>query len=94
VARGGVDGRTLVIVPEVKGNQAIGITLLHVRYHDRLASEAARSVLEGYRDRYGALRDAVLETQPNFDDSVLGETDVVELLTVPVHVMAERWRSP
>ena len=30
------DGRTLVIVPEVKGNQTIGLTLLHVRFHDRL----------------------------------------------------------
>jgi len=93
VARGAVDDRTLVIVPEVKGNQAIGITLLHVRYHERLTPDAARSVLEGYRDRYGALRDAVLETQTTFDDEILGHVALVDLLTVPVHVMAERWRG-
>ena len=30
------DGRTIVIVPEIKDDQATGITLLHVRFHDRL----------------------------------------------------------
>ena len=94
VARGHADGRTLVIVPEVKGNQAVGLTLLHARYHDRVPAQAARSVLEGYRDRYGALRDAVLETEASFDDTRLADIELVDLLTVPVHVMAERWRSP
>ncbi len=36
VARGRSDGRTVVLVPEVKGGQCTGITLLHVRFHDRL----------------------------------------------------------
>lgn len=93
VARGAADDRTLVIIPEVKGNQPVGITLLHVKYHPRLTAESARSVLEGYRNRYGALRDAVLETESTFDDGRLAEVDLIDLLTVPVHVMAERWRQ-
>ena len=36
VARGRSDGRTVIIVPEVKASTPTGITLLHVRFHDRL----------------------------------------------------------
>ncbi|HEY7107643.1 MAG TPA: SIS domain-containing protein [Acidimicrobiia bacterium] len=93
VARGR-DGRTLVFVPEVKGNQTVGMTLLHADFAPRLAPDAARSVLQGYQGRYGALKDAVTETVPAFDDSVLGDLDVFELLTEPVYVMARRWPNP
>ena len=37
VTVGRSDGRTVVIVPEVKDNQATGITLLHVRFRDDLS---------------------------------------------------------
>ena len=92
VARGRSDGRTLIFIPEVKGTQTVGLTLLHVRFHDRLSPEAARSVLEGYRHRYAALRGAVTETDPTFDDSRLAELDVAALLTEPVASLADRWR--
>ena len=39
-----------------------------------------------------ALEDAVTETEPTFRDDLLGEVPVVELLTAPVYVLAERWR--
>jgi glucosamine--fructose-6-phosphate aminotransferase (isomerizing) len=93
VVRGAHDARTLIIVPEVKGHQTIGMTLLHVRFRDHLAPDAFRAVLQGYRGRYAALKDAVTETQPEFDDAVLGRLDVVEVLTLPVHVLAQRWRA-
>jgi hypothetical protein len=48
--------------------------------------------LQGYQGRYGALRDAVTETSPTFDDGRLAEFDIVELLTEPVYVLADRWR--
>ena len=41
----------------------------------------------------GALKDAVTETEPTFDDAVLATVPVVELLTAPVYVLAERWRG-
>jgi glucosamine--fructose-6-phosphate aminotransferase (isomerizing) len=91
--RGARDGRTLVIVPETKSNQTVGITLLHVRFEDNLPPAEMRAVLEGYQGRYSALRDAVTETEPNFDDSLLGTVPVVELLTEPVYVLAEHWRA-
>jgi glucosamine--fructose-6-phosphate aminotransferase (isomerizing) len=90
----GSDGRTLVLVPEVKGTQCTGMTLLHVRFHDRLPEAVIRGVMEGYRNRYGALRDAVTEWEPAFRDDLLADQPVVELLTEPVLVLAQRWRSP
>src|SRR4051794_5306627 len=50
--KGRRDGRTIVMVPEVKQNQTVGITLLHVRFADRLAAAPMRAVLEGYQGRY------------------------------------------
>jgi glucosamine--fructose-6-phosphate aminotransferase (isomerizing) len=93
VVRGRADGRTLVLVPEVKGNQTTGLTLLHVRFHDRLAGDAARRVLEGYRDRYHAIADQVTETEPAMRDDVLGTIDLVDLLTQPVVQLADLWRT-
>ena len=93
VVRGRADGRTIVIVPEVKANQTTGLTLLHVRFHDRLPPRRARRVLEGYRDRYEAIADQVTELEPVMRDDVLGTIDLVELLTEPVVRLADRWRS-
>jgi glutamine---fructose-6-phosphate transaminase (isomerizing) len=92
VARGALDGRTVVLVPESKGQQVIGMTLLHVRFHDVLPADRAKAVLSGYRTRYSALADAVTETEPVFDDARLGEEPIVELLTEPVYELAKRWR--
>ncbi len=92
VAVGRSDGRSVILVPEVKGNVCTGITLMHVRFHDRLAPAAMRSVLEGYRHRYAALRDAVCETEPTMRDDLLGTFSVVGLLTDPVLVMAAKWK--
>jgi hypothetical protein len=80
-----------VLVPEVKGNQATGLALMHVRFHERLPAAAARRVLEGYRDRYRALADQVTETEPVMHDEVLGTIDLVELLTDPVVALAAHW---
>ena len=52
-----------------------------------------RGVLQGYRERYGALRDMVTETEPTFREDLLGEVDVLELLTAPVAELAAHWRS-
>ena len=62
-----------MIVPEVKDGEATGITLLHVRFADRLPAATARGVLQGYRNRYAVLRDAVLETEPTFREDLLAE---------------------
>ncbi|MGZ4757160.1 MAG: SIS domain-containing protein [Acidimicrobiia bacterium] len=93
VTRGRSDGRTLVIVPEVKGVQTVGLTLLHLDLKDRLPADVAHAVLSGYRNRYAAIRSAVTETETSFDDRLLAETDLVDLLTVSVYVLADRWRT-
>ena len=94
VARGASDGRTVILVPEVKGAQVTGMTLLHVSFRDRLDWEGAKRVLSGYRTRYSALADAVTETEPVFDDQRLGAEPIVDLLTMPVYELATRWRRP
>ena len=45
-----------IFVPEVKATTCVGITLLHVRFHDRLDPPTMRSVLQGYDNRYKRLR--------------------------------------
>jgi len=93
VVRGRADGRTMIFVPEVKANQTTGLTLLHVRFHTRFGADAARRVLEGYRDRYQAIADQVTEVEPVMRDDVLATIDLVDLLTEPVVRLADRWRS-
>ena len=93
VTRGRVDGRTIAIIPEVKGAQTVGLTLLHLRLRDHLAPDVARAVLAGYRHRFTALRGAVTETEPIFDTARLAEIPVVDLLTLPISSLADRWRQ-
>jgi glucosamine--fructose-6-phosphate aminotransferase (isomerizing) len=93
VFRGAQDGRTGMMVPEVKDAQVIGLTLLHARFVPRLEADAMRALLRAYRGRYSALADAVTETEPTFDDARLGHLDVVDLLTEPVAALAASWRG-
>jgi glucosamine--fructose-6-phosphate aminotransferase (isomerizing) len=92
VARGRSDGRTVIFVPELKGPQVTGITLLHVRFHGRLPVATIKAVLQGYRGRYDALSDFVTETEPTFRDDLLATIDVADLLTDPIADLADRWR--
>ena len=85
--------RDSIHIPEVKDNQTTGLTLLHCRFHERLPTTTIRAVMHGYRGRYGALKDAVTESEPSFRDDILATLDVVELLTRPVYVLAEHWAS-
>ncbi len=93
VAKGATDGRTVVLVPEIHRGEVVGMTLLHARFADRLPGAEMRAVLEGYQSRYGALVDAVTESQPEFDDGRLGDLAVIDLLTSPVHVLATAWAA-
>jgi glutamine---fructose-6-phosphate transaminase (isomerizing) len=93
VALGRSDKRTVLLVPEIKGGQTTGLTLLQVRLHDRLAANVARGVLQGFDDRYSRLTDTVVETEPVFRDDILATVPVVDLLTVPIADLSERWRT-
>jgi glucosamine--fructose-6-phosphate aminotransferase (isomerizing) len=93
VARGRADGRTVVLVPEIKGAQVTGITLLHVRIPDHVPMATLKGVLQGYRGRYDALADFVTETEPTFRDDLLETIDLVDLLTEPIADLADRWRT-
>ena len=93
VTRGARDGRTIVLVPEVKDREAVGITLLHVVLRDRLSPDVVRGVLQGYDNRYRAVRDAVCETEPDLRDDLLAAQRIVDLLTEPVQTIADRLRG-
>lgn len=93
VARGRSDGRLLIFVPEVKGSTCTGITLLHVRFYDRLPVAVIRGVLQGYDNRYDRLVDWVAETETVFRDDRLAELSVADLLILPISETADHWRS-
>jgi glutamine---fructose-6-phosphate transaminase (isomerizing) len=90
-ARGRGDGRSFVLVPQVKADHVTGLVLLHVQLRDRLPAARMRRVLEGYRGRLAELRSAVTETEPAFDESLLGKLPVLRLLTEPIEVLADHW---
>ena len=93
VARGRRDERTVVFVPEVKAGVCTGITLLHVRLHERLPADVVRGVLQGYDNRYDRLVDWVSETEGDFDATRLGDLPVDVLLIAPISETADLWRS-
>ncbi len=92
VAVGRNDGRTVLFVPETKAGETTGITLLHVALHERLPADVMRGVLQGYDRRYDRLVDWVTETEGQFDESMLGEVSVSELLIGPISDTADHWR--
>jgi glucosamine--fructose-6-phosphate aminotransferase (isomerizing) len=93
VARGRGDGRTVVMIPEVKAGSTVGLMLLHVRFHEHLPAAVARTVLQGYDQRYDRLVDWVSETEGEFRDEMLSTVPVVDLLVLPISDVADRWRS-
>jgi glutamine---fructose-6-phosphate transaminase (isomerizing) len=93
VACGARDGRSIILVPEAKGNVVTAMTLLHVHFHDTVPAARARQILSGYRGRYAALADAVTETEAFFDDAPLEAISLLQLLTEPVRSLARRWHE-
>ena len=91
VARGRRDGRTVIFVPESKGAQVVGITLLHVVFHDHLPAATMKAVLQGYDNRYDRLVDWVAETEGSFREDRLAEMRVDDLLILPISDTANRW---
>ena len=91
--RGRHDGRTLLLVPEVRRATTTGITLLHVGFADRLPAEVLSGVLGGYRGRYEALSDCVTETEPAFRDDLLADDAGGRPAHEPVNDLADRWRT-
>ncbi|MEM9745158.1 MAG: SIS domain-containing protein [Actinomycetota bacterium] len=92
VARGRSDGRLVILVPEVKGGETTGLTLLHVAFHEHRPADVMKPVLQGYDRRYDRLVDWVSETEADFDESLLAQIPVVDLLIGPISETADRWR--
>jgi len=93
VARGRRDNRTVIFVPETKGQETTGITLLHVLFHDRLPAGVLKLVLAGYDNRYDRLVDAVTETESTFREDRLAEVSVADALILPITATADMWRA-
>ncbi len=87
----GSDERVVLLIPEVKDGETTGVTLCHLRLEDDLGAATARSILQGYRDRYRQLVDVVTEKVPTFRDDLLADIPTVELLTAPISDVAARW---
>ncbi|MDH3293530.1 MAG: glucosamine-6-phosphate synthase, partial [Acidimicrobiia bacterium] len=90
----GTDGRVVLIVPEVNDAETTGLTLCHVKVRDDLGAAVARSVLQGYRNRYRQLVDYVTEREPSFRDDLLRMVPTIDLLTAPISQVGARWTEP
>ena len=93
LTRGLRDGRLILLVPEIKGGEVVGLVLLHVELHERLEPPTAADVLRRYRDRFSRLRYAVTETEAFFDEAVLAEVSTEDLLMGDLAAVASRWRG-
>ena len=93
VARGRRDSRTVILIPETKGSETTGITLLHVLFHDRLPAGVMKQVLQGYDNRFERLVDAVTETETSFREDRLAEVTVADALILPITSTADMWRA-
>lgn len=92
-ARGRTDGRVFIGVPEFSDGAVSALNLIHVRFRERAPAPELRRLLSDYRERYDGLRDQVLRNAPDFDDGLLAELPVEDLLVDPVAQLAERWQS-
>lgn len=92
-ARGRTDGRVFIGVPEFSDGTVSALVLIHVRFRERAPAAELRGLLSDYRERYEGLRDHVLRKAPTFDDGLLAELPVEDLLVDPVAQLAERWQS-
>ena len=92
-ARGRTDGRVFIGVPEFSDGAVSALNLIHVRFRERAPAPELRRLLSDYRERYDGLRDQVLRNAPEFDDGLLAELPVEDLLIDPVAQLAERWQS-
>ncbi len=92
-ARGRTDGRVFIGVPEFSDGTVSALVLIHVRFRERAPAAELRGLLSDYRERYEGLRDHVLRKAPTFDDGLLAELPVEDLLIDPVAQLAERWQS-
>jgi len=93
ITRGRRDDRLIAFVPEIKDTQTVGITLLYIKLAESLELNLVRAVLQAYRGRYGQIRDAVLETEPSFDEALLTTIPLDDLLVRPAVLIADHWRA-
>jgi len=93
ITRGRRDDRLIAFVPEVKDAQTTGITLLYIKLHQSMDLGLVRAVLQAYHGRYDEIRDAVLETEPSFDEAPLLSIPLDQLLTKPAVMVADGWRT-
>ena len=93
VSIGRADGRTVILIPEVKAGATTGITLMHVKLREHVDVDAARTLLQGYDRRYDRLVDWVTETEGTFNEERLASIPVSEMLTSPISEVANYWRA-
>ena len=91
ITRGRHDQRIIILVPEIKDKETVGITLLHVELESHLSEQAARHVMEGYKDRFTAISDYVTETEPTFRADILASIPVADLLIAPIEELLSYW---
>ena len=93
ITKGRNDDRIIILVPEVKDQETVGLTLLHIRLEKYVDEHIAKQILEGYQNRYEKLYDFVTETEPTFRSDLLSTIPLSDLLMSPIEDLAELWRN-
>jgi len=89
VAIGRSDKRPILLVPENQRGTCTGLVLLHVDFGDSFDANTTRQILHGYRNRYAEIRDALAETDIDFNDDDLTALPILRMLTEPVSQLAD-----
>ena len=64
---------------------------MHVELENQLSEQAARHVMEGYKDRFTAISDYVTETEPTFRADIHASIPVADLLIAPIEELLSYW---
>jgi glucosamine--fructose-6-phosphate aminotransferase (isomerizing) len=86
--RGRLDGRVVLLVPEVSGPRASGLTLLHLQLGDRATAAELIASLECSGSRLAEISAAVTEQDHPFEPAELEQLPVEQVLLAPVDQVA------
>lgn len=88
--RGGKDHMPILIIPSAPRGQVEKLSLLHLRFNESLPLDRRVALLRDLSGRYDDIKGQVLESDTVWNDQVLNEVSVSDLVTLPIHQLSER----
>ena len=89
LGRGSRDKKPIAIVPLVPRGRVEKLVLLHLEFKSNVSRQDKISILQDLRQKYENLKSMVMEQDRSWDDRVLDEIEVEELVMTPVKDLAK-----